>query len=175
MFFYFFPRRGRGNAYRTVRKSERGGGEKKLIRHQITADANIFRSPTAIDRFYTAVWLSRAAAAVSPPPAPPPHPVVPGPNRMCLESKDRCWVHPRCATRARLPASRRRRRLGPLTASSTYIQCACNKHAAVHNVQRVTRPRVQCEFVASHGWRREHAVTALSLPESAFSYRYWRP
>lgn len=33
--------------------------EKNIIRHQIKADANLSRSSTAIDRFYTAVTLAR--------------------------------------------------------------------------------------------------------------------
>lgn len=88
----------------------------------------IFCSPTAIDRFYTAMWLLSHSTdhvalrhypspttllpdrpSVSPHRPPPTFPSGPAEPDVSLvyyyyyynaaESKDRCWVHPRCHTR----------------------------------------------------------------------------
>lgn len=74
----------------------------------------------------------------------PPRPIVPGPNRMCLESKDRCWVHPR----AHLTASHRRR---PRPLTDSCIRCVRNN---VHNVQLPCHPAA---ITSPHHYHRSSA------------------
>jgi len=85
--------------------------EKNIIRHQIKADANLSRSSTAIDRFYTAVTLARRPQSKEPSSytSTTPHRTAPpltiGPNRMCLQrAKTALWVHPRCHAQTHLHA-----------------------------------------------------------------------
>lgn len=86
--------------------------EKNVIRHQITADANLSRPPTtAIDRFYTAVTLTRRHHKADPSPHPSDGtssapPLTFRPNRMCLQRAKTATlqVHPRCHAQAHLHA-----------------------------------------------------------------------